>query len=140
MSDAPRKKMDHPEHRLSHWVEHLFERIIVEPSWFTAVDTGTQTVLKTDAARFAWENHRKFQGIKPAHLDWYLYGCTSRVYTQFELKYGKPEPSVGQETTIRLLTERGIPTGTFNTIIDVFRHVRDAGLQLHGNAEHRDRD
>lgn len=55
---------DQPEWRLSHYVNSLLEKIITEPAWFTAVDTGTQMVHKTQEARFAAEARRKARGQK----------------------------------------------------------------------------
>lgn len=124
---------DQPEWRLSHYVNSLLEKIITEPAWFTAVDTGTQMVHKTQEARFAAEARRKARGIKPAHLDWYIYQFP--IFSQFELKYGHNTPETNQETTIDLLKKRDIPTGTYCTVLQVYEHVKAAGFKLHGNAE-----
>jgi len=124
---------DQPEWRLSHYVNSLLEKIITEPAWFTAVDTGTQMVHKTQEARFAAEARRKARGIKPAHLDWYVYQFP--IFSQFELKYGHTNPEPNQETTIDLLTKRDIPTGTYCTVLQVYEHMKRAGFKLHGNAE-----
>lgn len=126
-------KHDQPEWRLSHYVNSLLEKIILEPCWLTAVDTGTQMVHKTQEARFAAEARRKARGIRPAHLDWYVYQFP--IFSQFELKYGHTKPDPNQETTIELLTKRDIPTGTYCTVLQVYEHVKRAGFKLHGNAE-----
>jgi hypothetical protein len=125
-------KPDQPEWRLSHYVNSLLERILLEPCWYTAVDTGTQVFKGTPQARMAWENGRRARGIKRAHLDWYAFQAPR--FTQFELKYNHTRPDDNQAVTINLLTKRDIPTGTFCTILQVYAHLRDAGFRLHGNA------
>jgi len=128
-------KLDQPEHRLSHHVRELIDRIVTEPHIATAVDTGTYMHDASKAQRFAREEHRKWMGIVPHHLDWYIYGCTSHVYTQFELKYERNPASDGQVGMLEKLRKRGIPTGVFRTVIEVYHHLVLAGLHLHGNAE-----
>ena len=133
-------KPDRPEHRFSHWVDVLMDRILLPCCYYTAVDTGTQVFKGTDAARFAWENHRRFMGIRPHHLDFYGWQGFENappghgIYTQFELKYGKNDTNDGQDQTLDVLRRNNIPTGVYRTIVDVFAHMRDAGFRLHGNA------
>ena len=139
-------KPDRPEHRFSHWVDVLMDRILLPPCYYTAVDTGTQVFKgkkgskEAENARFAWENHRRYMGIKPYHLDWYGWQGFENappghgIYTQFELKYGKNDTNDGQDQTLDVLRRNNIPTGVYRTIVDVFAHMRDAGFRLHGNA------
>jgi hypothetical protein len=128
-------KMNQSEHRFSHYACELLERIMLEDCWFTAVDTGTQTVKETPEARFSWENHRRWMGIKPSHLDLYIYQRQTGIYVQFELKVGDNKLTTGQETTMQLLENRGIPTGCFWNILDLYEAVVKAGFNLHRNAK-----
>ena len=121
------------EHIFSHYVDALLDRIMVEPCWFTAVDHSGAAIGKSDHAQMAWHQRRKAMGIKPAHLDWYVY--QRPIYAQFELKVGRGDLKDGQRATMRLLEARGIPTGCAWTIPQVYRLLVDAGFVLHGNAE-----
>ena len=125
---------DQPEHRLSSFVDSLLDRIVVvdAPAWWTAVDTGTIMVIKSREARMNWEQKRRARGIKPAHLDWYLY--QEPRYTQFELKYGDKDASPGQDGTMTGLQRVGIPTAVCNSVLSVYEHLKRAGFRLHGNA------
>lgn len=126
--------MNQSEHRFSHYACELLERILLEDCWFTAVDTGTQMTKKTAQARFAWEAHRRWMGIKPSHLDLYVYQRQTGIYAQYELKVGSNKLTTGQETTRRLLADRGIPTGCCWNIMDLYGVILRAKFNLHGNA------
>jgi len=121
------------EHRLSHFCDKLIERIVLEPYWATAVDTGTVLFSKNPYARIMWENHRRWMGIKPHHLDWYIY--QNPIFVQIELKHGYNQLSPGQRTTIRLLEERGIQADVCWTIPQFYSTLLNAGFRLHGNAQ-----
>ena len=124
--------MDQPEHRLSAHVNMLLERIMVEPYWATAVETGTIMVNQSPQARMNAEAKRKKRGIKPAHLDWYAY--QHPVYAQFELKVKGGRVSDNQDVTIKLLHERRIPAAVCWNICDVFNFLRSNNFRLHPNA------
>ena len=127
--------MNHREHRFSHYVNAYFERVLVGDCWFTAVETGVYMKGATDEARMRAETLRKARGIKPAHLDWYVYQRETGIFGQLELKVGKNRPNAGQEVTIRLLEERKIPAGCAWTIPQVHDWAVDSGFKLHGNAK-----
>lgn len=128
-------KIDQPEHRLSHHCCALLERILVGDCHFTAVDTGTQMVSKSPQARMNWENHRKWMGIKPHHLDIYIHQRSTGIYTQIELKVGGNHLTTGQEDTVGLLVRKGYRPGVAWTIRQFFDAIAYAGFELHGNAE-----
>jgi hypothetical protein len=125
--------MNRHEHRLSHWAGELIERIMLEPYWATAVDTGTMMVSPDPHARMIWESRRRFMGIKPHHLDWYVY--QNPTFVQIELKHGYNQPSEGQRTTMRLLNERGIQTDVCWSIPQFYGALLNAGFRLHANAQ-----
>jgi hypothetical protein len=126
-------KKDQPEHRLSAYVDTLLERIVTQPAWFTAVETGTVMVNKSPQARMNEAAKRKKRGIKPFHLDWMIYQRPN--YAQFELKVGHNKTTDGQDTTIRMLHERGISAGVCQSVFDVWVFLHAARFDLHGNAE-----
>jgi hypothetical protein len=126
-------KIDQPEWRLSHYVDSLLDRIMIEPCWYSAIEGGTIMINKSPQARMLESQRRKARGIKPHHLDWMVYQYP--IYSQFELKYGVPKPSDGQDTTIKLLSDRDIPAACLSTVMGVYHFLRDAGFKLHGNAE-----
>lgn len=129
-------KIDQPEHRLSHFVDALLDRILVEPCWYSAVDHGATPMGKTDdeqrQANMIRAQRMKARGVKPAHLDWFVF--QNGIYAQFELKHGKGKPSDGQLDTMRLLADRGIPTGCAWTLAQFFDLLLSAGFKLHANA------
>ena len=133
---------DDPEHRLSAAIAGMLERILLEPCWFTAIERAARAQGATEEERkqrtMRWQERLKKRGVKPAHLDWYAY--QRPVFTQFELKYGDNKPSDGQKVTMRLLTERQIPTACCWTPMEVYQHLRDAGFRLTPNAEFVARD
>ena len=126
-------KIDQPEHRLSAHVGALLDRIIEQPAWYTAVETGTVMVNKSPQARMNAEAKRRKRGIKPFHLDWYVY--QRPTFAQFELKVGYNKTTDGQDTTIRLLHERNISAGVCRSVLDVWVFLSAAGFKLHANAE-----
>lgn len=130
---VPRKK-DQPEHALSHWVAALLDRVMTGPGWWTAVETGTWMVNQSREARMNAENKRRARGIKPYHLDWYVYQKNTGVYVQFELKVDHRPTRPGQDDTITALTRNKIPTGVFETVPEVCRFLIEAGFEVHGNA------
>lgn len=126
-------KHDKPEARLSHYVDALLDRILTEPCWYTAVDTGTVMVNSRPEARMMWEQRRRAMGIKPHALDWMVY--QSGVFACFELKIAGGRVSDGQKTTIALLSERDIPAAVCWSIWDVYEFLVRSKFLLHANAE-----
>lgn len=126
--------MQQPEHRLSKIVDLMLDRILVGNFWHTAIDHSGAAIGKTEQAQMAWRQRQSAMGIKPSHLDFYIYQRDTGIYAQFELKRGKNGPTEGQQTTMRLLTERGIPTGCAWTLPEFFELVVKAGFRLHPNA------
>lgn len=90
-------------------------------------------ISKSPYARLSWENHRRFMGIKPHHLDWYVY--QKPIFMQIELKVGYNQLSDGQRTTMRLLNDRGIQSDVCWTIEQFYSALLNAGFRLHGNAQ-----
>lgn len=124
--------MDQAEHRLSHWVDTFLERVMVEPCWFTAVDTGTIMVNASPQARMNWQAKRKAMGIKPHHLDWYVY--QRPLFAQFELKVGTNDATPGQAATRIALARHAIPTEVCWSVPQVHAFLVKAGFRLHENA------
>ncbi len=124
---------DAPEWRLQHFAHMLLERIVLEPCWITGVEDARVMMKGSREALMRMEQRRRARGIRPHHLDHVVYQAP--LYTQIELKYGKGKPTEGQEATMRLLSERGIPTACCWTIMQIYEHMRSAGFRLHGNAE-----
>ena len=126
------------EHRLSFYVAQLVERVVEEPMWATAIDHGAKPMGKSSEeqrqANMIRAQRMKARGIKPSHLDWAVYQRATGIYAQFELKVGYNKPDDGQETTMRLLRERGIPTGWARTLRGFYELLVQAGFKLHGNA------
>lgn len=133
-SEAPARKRDQAEHALSHWVDRYLDRAIVGPCWYTAVETGTWMVGGSREARMNAENKRRARGIKPCHLDWYLWQKTTGQFTQFELKVEGRPTRLGQEQTIEALRRNHIPTTVCETVPQVHAFLYTAGFALHGNA------
>lgn len=130
--------MDHPEHRLSAHVfgrNGLVERIVTEPGWFSAVETGTFLKGATDNARMMHEERRKKRGIKPHALDGYVYGRESGEFVHIELKYGDGELTAGECDTMTALNAQGIPNKCCWTVLEVFEFLKATRFRLHGNAE-----
>lgn len=125
---------DQPEHRLSKAVDALLDRILVGDFWHTAIDHSGASLGKSEQAQMAWRQRQSAMGIKPSHLDFYIYQRDTGIYAQFELKRGRNGPTEGQKTTMRLLTERGIPTGCAWSLPEFFELVVKAGFRLHPNA------
>ncbi len=130
-------KLDQPEYCLSHFVDALLDRIMVEPCWYSAVDHGAAPMGKSKddqkRANMVRAQRMKARGVKPSHLDWFVY--QRGIYAQFELKVRYNKPDLGQETTMRLLRERDIPTGCAKTLRQFYELLVEAGFQLHPNAE-----
>lgn len=134
-------KTDRPEHRLSHWCIELLDRIMVGdcPRWWTAVDTGTEILKKTPEARMAWEAHRRYMGIKPHHLDIYIYQYP--LFSQIELKYEKTHAAAaraittGQADTFVALRQADVMPGFAWSIRSFYAELIRIGFRLHGNAE-----
>lgn len=131
-------KIDQPEHRLSHYVDALLDRIMVEPCWHSAIDHAAAAIGNTDEekkqAQMVRTQRLRAMGVKPSHLDWFVYQKSTGIYAQFELKVGYAKPHTGQETTMRLLQQRGIPTGCAWNLAQFYDLLVGAGFQLHGNA------
>jgi hypothetical protein len=126
-------KRDNGEHRLSHWVDQLLDRILLEPCWYTAQDHSGAAIGGSEQAQMNWRQKQKWMGVKPSQLDWRIY--QSPVYAEIELKYGRGGPTNGQEVTMQKLLDRGIPTGCCWTIADFYRALKVAGFRLHANAD-----
>jgi hypothetical protein len=133
-SDATQKtheKPDEGEHRLSHHLGGLLTRIVMEPCWHTAQDHSGAAIGASKQRQMNWRAKQHWYGVKPSQLDWRLIQLP--LYTEFELKYGNGKPTPGQETTMRLLRERGIPTGCFWSLRTVVEFIQRVGFRLHGN-------
>lgn len=134
-------KNDQPEHRLSHWCLELCDRIVLtdEPSWWTAIDHSVKMSNDNPQAKMNFENHRKFMGIKPHHLDIYIYQYP--WFAQIELKFAASQSAAekaltqGQRDTITALTRRRVPNGYAWSIRSFYEVLCRIGLRLHGNAE-----
>jgi hypothetical protein len=131
------------EHRLSHYVDKLLDRILLEPCWYTAVDHSGRAIGGSVQAQMNWRQHQKWMGIKPSQLDWNIEQRAIDIpsdvplwrIAKIELKYGDNTPDHGQETTMRLLADRQIFTGCCWTIAEFYAALKTAGFQLHANAE-----
>lgn len=132
MNDAP--KRDQQEHALSHWVNLFLERTIVGACWFTAVDTGTYRPGATREQWMAAEQKRRAMGIKPSHLDFYLWQKSTGQFTQFELKVKGRKTRLGQDQTMVALRHNQIPTSVCETVPEVCEFLATSGFVLHGNA------
>lgn len=82
-----------------------------------------------------WRQRQKAMGIRPSHLDWYIYQRDTGIFAQIELKAPGNVPTPGQETTMRLLRERNIPAGCCWSIRDFYDVVRSAGFKLHPDVD-----
>ena len=131
-----KRSPDQPEHRLSHWCRELLARILLEPCWATAQDTAGRAIGATWAeqqqSRMRWEQNQKWYGVKPDQLDWRIFQAP--IYAEIELKFGDNKPTTGQQTTMRLLRERDIPTGCAWTLREFYGLLVEARFQLHANA------
>jgi len=127
--------MNQREHRFQHWCCEYLDRALLTdvPVWFTSIESGSYMQDATKEQRFAWEGHRKYRGIKPCHLDLYVY--QKPLFAQFELKVGTNKLTSGQRVTIRLLRDRDIPTGCAYTLREFHSLLVASGFRLHGNAE-----
>lgn len=125
--------MNQREWRLSHWCCQYLDRVLLDPKWVTAVETGSHMPGATKEQRFAWERNRKYRGIKPNALDLQIYQAPLLAF--FELKVGSNRPTDNQFTTMRLVRERGIPADWGTTLVELHKFVIYAGFQLHGNAQ-----
>lgn len=125
---------DLAEHGLSHWVDRFLDRVMIGPCWYTAVETGTWMPGATREARMNAENKRRARGIKPCHLDWYLWQKSTGQFTQFELKVEGRPTRPGQDQTIEALQRNLIPTTVCETVPQVCEFLRDAGFVMHGGA------
>jgi hypothetical protein len=143
---APKKRLDQPEHRLSHYVDVLFDRVVMQPAYYTAVDHSGPVGQKGDDAelrrikRLSWEQHQRWMGIKPDQLDWYLVQFDPVTFKPtaaawIELKWGSNPPTTGQLQTIEHLTIRGQVCGVARTIAGCLSYLVTAGCRLHSNAE-----
>lgn len=134
-------KNDQPEHRFSHWCLELMDRIILtdQPSWWTAVDHSVKMTNQTPEAKMNYENHRKYMGVRPHHLDLYVYQYP--LFSQIELKFADTHAAAekalttGQRDTIAVLTRRGVPNGYAWTIRSFYEVLCRIGYRLHANAE-----
>lgn len=132
---APEKvKPEQAEHGLSRWVDSFLDRALLGRCWYTAIEGGTWLKGATREQRMNAENKRRARGIKPAHLDWYVWQESTGKYTQFELKVDGSPTRLGQDQTMEALRRNNIPTGVCETVPEVWRFLLDAGFELHGNA------
>lgn len=132
----------------------MFDRILLKPCWHTAVETGTVIVRREgdseasmQRSRFARENARKYQGIKPSHLDFYVFQPLpmkrthdgpeqmgpAGLYVQIELKIGTKE-SANQTATRNALAREGIQSATCRTLQEVHDFIKGLGFRLHPNS------
>jgi hypothetical protein len=129
---APR---DQAEWGLSHWVNSFLDRVMLGKCWYTAVETGTIMLTKTPEARMAEAARRKARGIKPNHLDWYVWQRETGIYAQIELKVGTNAATPGQEATMAALARNDIPHAICHSVHEVHEFMVIAGFRLHGNAD-----
>lgn len=125
---------DEGEHRFSHWAKELLERILLEPCWATAQDHSGVSIGNDPQKQMNWRAKQTWYGVKPSQLDWRLIQLGPCIYAEIELKYGSGRPTDGQETTMRLLRERGIPTGCAWNLRQFYDLVLAAGFRVHANA------
>ena len=60
------------EHGFSHWVDHFFDRVILEPGWWTAIRSQRAgRSVATRKSKCVGARRKRRWGIKPSHLDWY---------------------------------------------------------------------
>ena len=135
------------EHRLSHWCDRLLDRILLEPCWYTAVDHSGRAIGGSPQAQMNWRQHQKWMGIKPSQLDWSIEQMATDIMSlsgadepiwrvaRIELKYGRNGPDDGQETTMRLLSHRGVPTTCCWSIAEFYTALKGARFRLHDNAD-----
>lgn len=133
---------DKPEARLSHHIiEELLERIVLTdaPSWWTAIDHSVKMSNESPQAKMNFENHRKWMGIRPHHLDTYVYQYP--LYAQIELKFATSRTAaekaltIGQRDTMAVLTRRRVPNGFAWSIRSYYEELVRIGFRLHSNAE-----
>ncbi|HEX2941525.1 MAG TPA: hypothetical protein VHO91_10790 [Rhodopila sp.] len=110
------------------------DRIVCEPMWATAIDHSGAAIGKSERAQMVWRQRQKAMGIRPSHLDWYVYQRDTGIFAQIELKHGDGQPTDGQCVTMRLLRERGIPTGCCWSVRDFYEALTRAGFRLHPEA------
>lgn len=136
LNPAPRKRLDQPEHGLSHWVDRFLDRVLLPmgPCWYTAIEAGVWLRDMTPQARMNFEQKRRARGIKPDHLDWYAWQGSTGLFTQFELKVNGNVPTKGQLQTLAALQRQNIPTAKCETVPEVCRFLLAAGFELHRNA------
>ena len=116
-------KRDQAEHGLSHWVDLFLERALLPPCWFTAVDTGTYRPGITREQWMAAEQKRRAMGIKPHHLDWYVYQRATGIYVQFELKVAGRPTLPGQDQTLDALHRNKIAACVCETVPSAARTI-----------------
>lgn len=124
--------MNQSEHRLSKYFDILLDRIMVEPFWATAIDHSGAAIGMSEQAQMNWRSRQKVMGIRPSHLDWYLFQYP--IYGQLELKIGNNKPRDGQLVTMQKLTERNIPNGCAWTLRQAYDWLVQSGFRLHGNS------
>lgn len=139
---SPPQKRTHRqrEHGLSHWVDKFLDRVITEPCWYTAVDHSGESIGRDPEKQMHWRQKQRAQGIKPSQLDWYVVQFDPVTFKPaaicwIELKQGRNRLTDGQETTIRLLRQRGQVADEARTIHQCLALLRQAGFALHGNAD-----
>jgi hypothetical protein len=131
------------EHRLSHYVVKMIDRILTEPCWYTAVDHSGRAISGSPQAQMNWRQHQKWMGIKPSQLDWNIEQQAIDIpspeplwrVAKIELKHGRNRPDDGQETTIRLLSNRQIVTACCWSISEFYQALKTARFILHPNAD-----
>ena len=137
-----------PEARLSHYVNEMLKRVLCEPCWFTAIDCSGPMKSDNPHAGAMWMASRKYLGVKPSHLDWYLFQPNKNVidnttwygplglYMQIELKVGKNKPSANQLATVEALRRQGIQSTICWSLPEVFTAINCCGFRLEANAEY----
>lgn len=126
-------KIDQAEWGLSHWVDKFLDRAMLGDCWYTAIEGGVWTQSKDPAVQMNAAAKRRARGIKPHHLDWYVWQRTTGLYVQFELKVENRPLRPGQRATIALLTRNNICSAVCQTVPEVSDFLADVGFELHGN-------
>lgn len=100
-----------------------------------------------------WAAGRKYLGVKPSHLDWYVFQHQKHteqdhngrplgwygplgLYAQFELKVGKNKPTLGQLQTIEALRKQGMQSAVCWTLNDVFMFLNTMGFRFDRNTSY----
>lgn len=119
-----------PEWSFQKHVYDFLERAVLEPREIRSIDkAGAQRSVGAWSAAVA-------RGVKDGTGDILaVQGPLHRVVAWLECKSGNGKARAAQVATAKSYLRCGIPTIECRTIHDVLAGMRDAGFQLHGNAD-----